>query len=369
MHILFICKRYYMHKDLLQTYGRFYEIPAGLAKLGHRVDVDCMSYYKSRGGTIRSESSLVISSDDATANPLANLVKHYRKLEIKIARERPDVIVAASDCYQIIIGAKLARRFAIPLVIDVYDNFYSYRASRLPGIWPLFVRSLKYAQAISVVSSQLKLHLSEVYGLEDNVHIIENAVTSEFLSAGNKARDRVQFQFAPDRIYLGTAGDLGRDGGRQTRLLVQTFISLKKEVQNITLVLAGPVHARNLIPAHDDIHYLGQLPYAQIPALFRAMDIGVINISDDHFGRYCFPQKFYEMVACRLPVVASSVGELRILLADYPELLFRSDDLQDMKRAILYQSSQRRSLTINVPTWQAQAEKFMLIIERAIRRE
>ncbi len=368
MHILFICKRYYMHKDLLQAYGRFYEIPAGLARPGHRVDVVCMSYYKSRGGTSSSASSLVISSDDATANPLANLVNHYRRLAIRIARERPDVIVAASDCYQIIIGATLARRFAIPLVIDVYDNFYAYRASRLPGIWPLFVRSLRYAQEISVVSSQLKQHLSEVYGLEDNVHIIENAVTSEFLSAGVKARDRAHFQFASDRIYLGTAGDLGRDGGRQTRLLIQTFVSLKKELQNINLVLAGPVPARNLIPAHDDIQYLGQLPYAQIPALFRAMDIGIINVSDDNFGRYCFPQKFYEMVACRLPVVASSVGELRTLLADYPDLLFRPDDLQDMKRAILYQASQRCALTVNVPTWQVQAEKFMLIIERAIRR-
>src|SRR5690606_25591764 len=72
------------------------------------------------------------------------------------------------------------------------------------------------------------------------------------------------------------------------------------------------------------------LPHDKVALLFGALDAGVICILDTTFGRYCFPQKAYEMLACDLPVVAADVGAMHHLLADCPECLYRAGNASDL---------------------------------------
>ncbi|MDR0528683.1 MAG: glycosyltransferase, partial [Zoogloeaceae bacterium] len=84
----------------------------------------------------------------------------------------------------------------------------------------------------------------------------------------------------------------------------------------------------------EDVVYLGSLPHSDTALLFNALDIGVIYLKDTPFGRYCFPQKAYEMLACRLPVVAADVGAMPALFDD-PRNLYHVDDEASLAQAIL----------------------------------
>lgn len=356
MKILFLTKRYYMARDLVRDrYGRFYEIPKYLAAAGHEVNLVCLAYRQASG----QESELVKSDHLKTYtcnlgwNPVAGFMQHYRRLSDLIKQTGPDLIVAASDCYQVILGAKLSRQFALPFIADLYDNFEAYGASRVPGILPQFYKSLAGANAITVVSSTLQRYLQSRLRNEVPIHVMENAVTDIFLAARDKQAARRVFNFLPDATYIGTAGDLGDQRG--INRLVEAFLELVADNNKLHLVLAGRTPESLKRIRHPNLHLPGQLDHQDIPELLSALDVGVISLRDDLFGRYCFPQKYYEMVSCQLPLVAAAVGNMPALLEHSPELLFRPGDRQDLRRALDFQIRNRKKIKTHVPSWQEQA--------------
>jgi len=366
MKILFLTKRFYMSKDLIEDrYGRFYELPLHLCGLGHQISLICHSY-KHREEIIQSgNADMTIMSFNLGSNPMPGFLKHYQRVDKIIIDNRPDVIIAASDCYQIILGSVLARRHAIPLVADIYDNFAYYKASRVPGVLPLFYRALNRADAITVVSNCLMKLVEKKTGDAARIYLQENAVSDGFLIRRDRQAARRHFNFQSDRIYIGTAGNLAREKG--TEVLLNAFTRMTRQNSQLTLVLAGRNADNRRFAEQDNILYLGELSHGEIPLLFTAMDLGIICIKDNDFGRYCFPQRFYEMVACGLPLVASAVGEMSVLLKNYPSMLFQPENDDDLVRAINDQLRNRQQLAIPAPTWKMQAEKFDHLLGEIVR--
>ena len=104
-------------------------------------------------------------------------------------------------------------------------------------------------------------------------------------------------------------------------------------------------------PQHPRVHYLGMLAHADTAKLFGALDVGVIYLRDTPFGRFCFPQKAYEMQACQLPVVATSVGVMPHLLASVPQALYQEGSAPDLVRALVFQLEQRVLPDLPVEDW------------------
>ena len=365
MKILFLTKRYYMSRDLmLDKYGRFYEIPVYLSQKGHTIELVCHNYRRSDQLIVYENENLKISSWNLGINPVYGIVQHYNRLHNIILKSRPDVIITGSDCFQIILGSRLALSHSIPFVTDVYDNFSSYKASKIPGIKTMFYRSLGNADTVTVVSNKLKQLIGQKIKTSKNIHILNNAISDIFLLNHDKQKSRKYFKFKPDEIYIGTAGDLSVDRG--IKLLIDTFLDMASQNTILNLVLAGRKEKNLKIPDKHNIYYLGHLNHKEIPNLFSSLDIGIISINDNEFGRYCFPQKYYEMVACRLPLVASKVGEMTQLLQSKPYLLYQPDNREDLKRAILYQLENKVTIKIDVPTWKDQAKKMNIILEKTV---
>ena len=81
-------------------------------------------------------------------------------------------------------------------------------------------------------------------------------------------------------------------------------------------------------------------------------------IKDNDFGRYCFPQKFYEMVACMLPFISTNVGEMSRLLNGNEQLLFKENNKDDLIRAINYQIKNKVILNNKVPNLERSGGKI-----------
>jgi glycosyltransferase involved in cell wall biosynthesis len=87
-------------------------------------------------------------------------------------------------------------------------------------------------------------------------------------------------------------------------------------LQTGSIVLAGPATdshvARRLEEAasHANVVWLGPVPYAQLPAVVAAFDVGLIPYEENEYTRSCFPLKLFEYLAAGKPVVASGLPEL-----------------------------------------------------------
>jgi len=77
------------------------------------------------------------------------------------------------------------------------------------------------------------------------------------------------------------------------------------------LVLAGPIPAemrKRLQPllARPNVHYLGELPYDQVPGFLSGLDVGLVPFrAGDPFVERINPNKLYQYLAAGLPMVSS----------------------------------------------------------------
>ncbi len=115
--------------------------------------------------------------------------------------------------------------------------------------------------------------------------------------------------------------------------------------------MAGPRDRHRRLPSGPQVHDLGLLPLEQVPLLLNALDVAVIYNRDSSFGRYCFPQKTYEIIACRTPLVAAAVGTMKDMLDRHLECLFEPENPQSCAKAIRSQLIKPMVLDFDIPSW------------------
>jgi glycosyltransferase involved in cell wall biosynthesis len=123
----------------------------------------------------------------------------------------------------------------------------------------------------------------------------------------------------------------------------------------VQLAVAGYRKPDTQFPSVESVHDLGMLPFEDVPVLLNSLDVAIVYNRRSSFGDYCFPQKFYEMLACRVPIVAANVGEMGLLLAGDQHLLYEDGDVASLALAIQRQLKERRLPDLRIPTWQEQA--------------
>ena len=363
MRIAYICKRRYMGKDVVfDRYARLYEIPAQLARLGHVVDASCLSYAKEREeGTWEHEAapgSLTWHSERVIPGGATYAWRLLRRLRAF----RPDVLIAASDIPHAALGAWLAHKLGVPWVVDLYDNFEGFGQASIPGFVTALRRSVRRADMVLTTSEPLRELVVDVYRAKGDVIAMPSTIDRAAFHPQDRAACRAALGLPQDALLVGTAGGLNREKGIQG--LYDAWALLEPRMPNVHLVLAGPHGPGMLPPTSDRVHSLGAMPHARVAQVFNALDVGVICILDTPFGRYCFPQKAYEMLACGLPVVAADIGAMVPLFARSPESLYRSGDAADLADKLEAQLRNPRKADVLVRDW----SEVIADIEPRLRR-
>ena len=80
---------------------------------------------------------------------------------------------------------------------------------------------------------------------------------------------------------------------------------------SISFVLAGPIRTDlGGLLSLPNVHYLGSLPYDEMPGLMNAAEVGIVPFRAGDIGSAVNPIKMYEYLASGLPVVMSGIGDL-----------------------------------------------------------
>jgi glycosyltransferase involved in cell wall biosynthesis len=361
MKILVLTKRQYTGKDLIDDmYGRMFEIPEALNLLGHDVKGLTLSYRRKPPGEFKPKSVIWRSVNCFPFSPIGSIL-YLVTIYKEIKRYSPDIIWTSSDAWHLISAWIISKITNIKYVVDFYDNYESFGMSNLaPQKW-LMKLSARSASGITVASNSLQMYILKQYTTSVSILPLGNAADSAKFRPMSQSECREKLGLPKDKILVGTAGSLSRSRGIE--VLFKAFKLLSDKVENSNLVVAGPrdfnIKKLNL----PNIIDLGIVEYSDIPIFLNALDLVIICNTNSSFGRYCYPQKYAEIVCCNRNFVAADIGEMALILKDNPEYLFRYDDHSDLCEKVFNLLLHSKHSTYHPITWHDRAvelESYLL---------
>jgi len=348
MKILFLCKRRPQGRDLFtRPYGRFFHLPRLLAQNGHEVYSLLLSYQNEPSFQAENNRITWISENLHPSAPC-----RYYHCACELTRSiRPDWIVGFSDTYYGILAEHLGRKFGIRSAIDAYDNYESY----LPWLKPLHLlwrRALNGATVVTAAGPQLAALLNQSRPGKP-VHIVPMAADPGFVPL-NRDECRNRMSLPLEERLIGYCGAISRSRG--IKLLFEVYEELPRKRPETRLVLSGRKERSVRLP--DDVRWLGYLPDEDIPVLLNSMDVFAVISRISAFGRFSYPVKLYEAMACDIPVAATATEPATWILKNRDAFLARPGDPSDLGRKLEQLLMVGRMNYGEVNTWETSADKF-----------
>ncbi len=363
MKILVLSKRQYMRKDLLDDrFGRFREIPLALAKKGQSVKGLCLSYILRDEGWI-ADGPVMWKSINAGKFWITGVLKFFSE-SLRLAG-KSDIIWACSDSFYGVIGCVIGQLYGIPVVFDIYDNFDEFFVAKLPIAKQLYHWAIRHSDAVTCLSKAFARYLRLHFHRTNRTFPIEFGVRTDLFYPMDKQACREALGLPVDALLVGTAGELTPT--REVDLLIEAFMRLEHRYPSLHLALAGPLDASMTLPDDPRLHYLGKLPFEKVPEFNNALDVAVICYADDAFGRYCFPQKTREFMACDRPLIAARVGGLKDLFRDHPQWLFAPGNVNSIVDVLERRFTDLVTDYPRPPTWADLAdnvERIMMEVQK-----
>lgn len=371
MRILVLTKRQCVGRDILDDrYWRLFEIPEYLHSLGHVVSGLALSYRYRPEGICEFHEATQTQWESLNAVPAVpyKLWCYRRHLLHLLDTFKPDLVWASSDALHAIAAWRTCTPRKIPFVIDLYDNYESFGLTKLPGLTNLLRTACRHANGLTLISEMLNSYVGENYDMPSATPrlVLGNAVDTKQFRAMPKNTARSELGLPENAILIGTAGAIQANRGIET--LIAAYTKIAPSIDNLYLVLAGPKDNTLDRFSHPGITYMGVLPTQSVPFFWNALDVAIVPNKDSEFGRYCYPQKLQEIIACGTPLVASCVGEVLNILRDYPACLTPPNSSEAMGSRIASQIEQRISVKQNeIRTWDDRANELSNFMEIVLR--
>lgn len=237
---------------------------------------------------------------------------------------RPDVVVVSSPTFFSIFSAwVLARRFRVPLVVEVRDLW--------PGIFVelgvltnrqiiwllerLELAAYRAAAAVVVVSDGFKDDLVGRGVPAGKVEVITNGVDLDhFLPRSADPAVRRRLGAGPGQplvVYIGAHGI-----SQGLEIVLDAARALGPKVA-VALVGEGARKPALLAAAHDldQVHFFDGVPRDEVSDILAAADILVVPLRDVPLFETFIPSKMFEFLAVERPVIGAVRGEAADILA------------------------------------------------------
>lgn len=278
-------------------------------------------------------------------------------------------------------GLAWSREHGVPFILEVNSPLpreaLQYRTlaneALAEGIAQLLLRE---ADGVVCVSEEIAQWVAEHRGHREEVWVVPNGVDEERFQPQPGSRPP---PLPPAGVPLiAFCGSFRPWHGLME--LLEAFALLLREVPGAHLVCVGDgpmrlpfeesARARGLTAC---VHVTGQLPQQQVAGYLGGATVAVAPYPELE-GYYFSPLKIYEFLALGLPVVASSIGQIRALLRhEETGVLCRPGDPEDLAAALqgLLRDPERagrigangREWVLSQATWSRRVDQILQGIE------
>ena len=262
----------------------------------------------------------------------------YRELKRRLFQNRPDFIYERASLYATA-GGKLAEKFKVPHIVELNAPLALEQSSyRTTGFGELAAQAerwtLTQADAVMVVSSELRKHVTALGVKPARIHVMPNGVDPELFhpNAGRRPHSmranpvvhsgsRQRTARPAPWLHAGGGPTLGFVGGLRpwhgVEVLPELLVRLSKRHPHIRLVIAGDGQLRGDLELGfrkrgltKRVTFTGALLHEEVPEVIRQFDIALAPYPQHNHDFYFSPLKLFEYMACGVPVVAANIGQI-----------------------------------------------------------
>lgn len=207
-------------------------------------------------------------------------------------------------------------------------------------------------------------------GRHANLHCFPSSVDQEHFA---QARD-------PSLTHADIRGlarpRLGFFGVIDERMDVELLRAIAQRRPEWQICMVGPVVKIDpaTLPAAPNLHYYGQQPYATLPAFVAGWDVCLMPFARNEATRFISPTKTLEYMAAELPIVSTSIPDVRKLYAAVVRFGDTPDEFLDACEQALAESEsqqeERRTLMRSITartSWDKTAAQMQTLIDAAAR--
>lgn len=322
MKILYLCKRYYVNKDLIRDkFQRLYEIPMELSKHGCEVRVLALDYRTRERAGFQEEDCQFESL------PVFSFVGVRMLLQLKkgVQEFGPDLVVASGNSNVGYLGRRLAKRFQVPFVFDLLDYYPGFASAKIPGMKYMFDVSMRDAHLVTCISEPLRQKSLE---WNENALTIPSGVDVELFKPMEKQKARTQVGLNAGEKVVVYIGSLSERSGIPDLLKAMELLN-EASGETVKLLIAGK-NQDGFDLDKPFVDYRGLLPMTDLPAYINAGDVAVVPYYPTLQNEYAGPSKISEYLACRVPVVTTDIGNYADFFQDAPQSVCRPHDAADL---------------------------------------
>jgi glycosyltransferase involved in cell wall biosynthesis len=148
--------------------------------------------------------------------------------------------------------------------------------------------------------------------LHANVHCVPSSVDAAHYAPGGAAANGPEAPEARRLLDPIPAPRLGYFGVIDERLDLGLVAALADAHADRHVVMAGPVVKIDpaTLPRRPNVHWLGQQPYARLPAHTAGWDVCLLPFALNEHTRFISPTKTLEYLAARKPVVGTPIKDV-----------------------------------------------------------
>jgi glycosyltransferase involved in cell wall biosynthesis len=244
--------------------------------------------------------------------------RFFERLFLPAAQDWACDVVVAVDLPLLSTARRVAQARGARLV---YDSHELYSEQEFPPLlrrrWRMIeTRHIGACDAVVTVNPSIAAELERLHGLH-GVHVVLSAEPSAGAPADTR-RIHARLGLAPQRRVLLYQG--GLSAHRNLASLVRAMDHVRDQAVELVFLGDGPMRGRLGRLARAGlrarrIHFLPRVSQETLLAWTASADLGVIPYRATSLNtRLCTPNKLFEFIAARVPVLASDLPELRRLV-------------------------------------------------------
>jgi len=193
--------------------------------------------------------------------------------------------------------------------------------------------SIKYANEVLTVNEALRERLITRGAYGQKIHVIRNVPDERF-------RPKMPRQSFGKRLTLLTHGTIAERYGQEVIIRALSFLRGKNYDLQLLIVGDGEntEQVRSLaeqLGCSDIVTFIGRVPLCQIGEFINRANVGVVPLLRSPFSELCQPNKLFEYVAYRKPVIVSRLRAVEESFDDSCVMFFEPGNHEDLARCIV----------------------------------